>query len=225
MSEQVLIVLISAGAGLLAAIIGFAGLQRANQRTVAQAQEQRQRERAQEMRAEAIPKIFEHFDAMQKQFAFVLDLPHRGSEQLRAIWREDLVAPHEEPQRARIREWNKEQQSQTEEFVKQLDEFRKYLALHRIWIPENLATLADELSAKYDEHNDKWYRALQEWGMSLRHSHFGFKDMQDIDEALNPPLDLYEAQIRETRDWFGGERLRQEAALASVARKVLAVKE
>jgi hypothetical protein len=58
MQPEIWTALISALAGLSGALIGFAGAQLTHKRSVDLAREQRRFERAQEMRAEIIPRIF-----------------------------------------------------------------------------------------------------------------------------------------------------------------------
>ncbi len=77
MEAQALTALISAGAGLLGALIGFLGTQRANKRIVDLAREQRRFERAQEMRAEVIPRYLTLLGDMEGGFSSILELPHR----------------------------------------------------------------------------------------------------------------------------------------------------
>src|SRR5215211_8408241 len=90
MDAQALSALISPAAGLLGALIGFAGAQLATQRTVAQAREQRRFERAQEMRTEVLPRLLVLLERVEEQTAWALDLPGRGTEWIRDIMVEVL---------------------------------------------------------------------------------------------------------------------------------------
>ena len=61
-SEQVLTALISASAGLIGAMVGFAASFFSSKRTLDQAKEQRRFERAQELQAEVVPQLLRRVD-------------------------------------------------------------------------------------------------------------------------------------------------------------------
>src|SRR5215208_5003075 len=104
MDAQIVVALmspiISAGAGLLGALIGYRGSQRTTQKNIDLAREQRRFERAQEMRAEVIPKLFVLLEHVEEQIAWMLDLPSRGTEWMRPIMREFLEGRLNEEQAA-----------------------------------------------------------------------------------------------------------------------------
>lgn len=108
--------------------------------------------------------------------------------------------------------------------TKRWNELDEYFALHRIWLPKALESAMAELTDMYREHARKWESALEEWA---RPQPMGsdLESAEALNESLNQGHKLYEGQVRETRDWFEGERHRLEGVMWSAARKVLAVDE
>jgi hypothetical protein len=232
--------IISAVAGLLGALIGYRGAQRTTQRNIDFAREQRRFERAQEMRAEVIPKLFVLLENQAERLAWALDLPGRVTEEgFREIvgafleGRGSYIQPD-----AQLNEWVQGQQSLQSAHETQSKKLTEYFLLHRIWLPEALASAFAELADEYDEHWMKMYRAVEEWGARGKRRFTNVdseevialddlapEELKALDEYLNQEKEFYEARVRDTRDWFEGERLRREAAMWSAARQVLAVEE
>ena len=239
MSEQVLVVLISASAVVAGALIGFGATFLTTKLTVAQSHEQRRIERAQEMRAEVIPRLFVLLHNQEEQLASALDLPGRATERMREATGEYLEGRLTDEQAdAQLEEWLQGPQSQQAAHKAQAKELIEYFLLHRIWLPEGLASAFAELADEYDKHWMKVHRAVAEWadrgsrkftdsatGEEKPLDELAPKELKVLDEFLNQEKEFYEAQIRETRDWFEGERLRREAAMWSAAREVLGVEE
>src|SRR5215204_3954656 len=89
MDPQALSALISATAGLLGALLGFAGSQLTHKRDVDLARDQRRFERAQEMRAEVIPKLFVELKNLEEIFDHILDFPISLIEVSKEVVREE----------------------------------------------------------------------------------------------------------------------------------------
>ena len=117
MDAQIVVALmspiISAVAGLIGALIGYRGSQRTTQRNFDLAREQRRFERAQEMRAEVIPKLFVLLENQAERLAWALDLPGRVTEEgFREIVGAFLEGRGSDIQPdARLNEWVQGQQS------------------------------------------------------------------------------------------------------------------
>jgi len=219
--------IISAAAGLLGALIGYRGSQRTTQRNIDLAREQRRFERAQEMRAEVIPKLFVLLGHVEEQTAWALDLPSRGTEWLGPIMREYFEGRlSEEQAEAREEEALASLYREIDAFERQLKELKEYFLLHRIWLPEHLVSAFEEVMDGYDAHWPKVVKVVAEWavrGQSFMEALS--RGREALDEFLNQEKDFYEAGICEMRDWFEGDRLKREEAMWSAARKVLAVEE
>jgi hypothetical protein len=147
MKPEILTALISAAAGLLGALIGFAGSQLANQRTVAQAQERRRFERAQEMQAEVIPKLFLRLKELSRRFAYVLDMgPHQVDEIAK-----EIKNPQDD---SGFESWWERMpyQRDIDEIDKKLDELNEYFDLNSIWLPKELSSAYAEPMQEYSQH-------------------------------------------------------------------------
>jgi hypothetical protein len=231
MDAQIVVALmspiISAVAGLLGALIGYRGSQRTTQRNIDLAREQRRFERAQEMRAEVIPKLFVLLEHVEESIAWMLDLPSRGTEWMRPIMRDYLEGRlNEEQAAAREEEALALLHREYDAFERQMKELKDYFLLHRIWLPEHLVSEFEAVMDGYDAHLPNVVRVMTQW--AARGQSFFETDAEDVkavDEFLNQEKDFYDAGVREMRDWFEGDRLRREAAMWSAAREVLAVEE
>jgi hypothetical protein len=221
---QVLSALIPAAAGLLGALIGFAGSQLTHKRTADLAREQRRFERAQEMRAEVIPRLFVWLGNLEKHFDWILDLPLRGLEKLGELGEGFFEGRFSEEQTvAQTGEWLQALNKRKDAFRKEMDDLNEYFELHRIWLPQDLGSTWAELVKEYNEHRDNWERAFNEaWSESLLSE---LDDIEKMKAELTYARELYEAQVRSSRDWFEEARRRREAAMWSAARKVLAVED
>jgi len=242
MDAQALSALISAAAGLLGALIGFAGAQLTHKRTVDLAREQRRFERAQEMRAEVIPRIFAMFHNVDEMFTSLLAVPRHDTNSFRELVEELLEGLLEgrlntEQVVAPIKEVESSRKAQRDAFRKQMKELKDYWVLHQIWLPRDLRRSFGELIDMYTVEVMKEIRAMNNY--SIRTA--GLLELMDSEvegdtkafhelaaqllEAQNQALESFEAEVRETRAWLKGERIRREAAIQSAARKILAVED
>jgi hypothetical protein len=222
-----ILTIVSASAGVLGALIGYRSALRTTQANIDLAREQRRFERAQEMRAEVIPKLFLFLQRLEDQTAWVLDLPVRGTEWMRPIMR-DLVEArlNEEEAAAREEEALEPIRKEFGEFEKQLAELREYFLLNRIWLPEHLVSAFVQVMDGYEAHEKMMVSVVAQWaerGQTFFET--GPKDTEALETFLNQEREFYEAGVRGMRNWFEGDRLRQEAAMWSAARQVLAVEE
>jgi hypothetical protein len=227
MDPQVLSDIAPTAGVLLGALIGFAGAQLATRQTVAQAREQRRFERAQEMRAEVIPRLFVLLEHVEEQTAWALDLPGRGTDWIRETMVEVLEGRLNEEQAAvREEEALAPLHKEINEFDRQMKELKEYFLLHRIWLPENLISEFEAVMDGYDAHWPRVQRVVTEWAVrGQRFMEAVPEDVKALDEFLTQEKNFYEAGVRQMRNWFEGERLRQEDAMWSAAREVLGVEE
>jgi hypothetical protein len=222
-----ILTIVSASAGLLGALIGYRSAQRTTQANIDLAREQRRFDRAQEMRAEVIPRLFVLLGRLEEHTAWALDLPGRGTEWIRPIMKEyvegrlnqEQAAAQEEEALEPVRREFDAQESQ-------MKELKEYFLLHRIWLPEHLVSAFEGVMDGYDAHMPMAATAVAQW--AARGQSFFETDPENaqvLDAFLNQEKAAYEAGVRETRNWFEGDRLTREAAMWSAARKVLAVEE
>jgi hypothetical protein len=154
MDDQALSTLIPAAAGLLGALIGFLGSQITHKRSVGLAREQRRFERAQEMQAEVIPKLFVRLRTIAELFSGRLDAPLRLTEAVGELLGERLDGRlNDEQAEARLAEWSQEfLEREFGALSKKATELNEYFILHRIWLPQDLARAFEELLDKYNQN-------------------------------------------------------------------------
>jgi hypothetical protein len=219
--------LISAAALVVGGLLGFLAAERTTRRTVAQAREQRRFERAQELRAETIPRLFVLLARVEEHTAWLLDLPGRATEQMRETMGEYLEGRlNKEQAEARELEWVQELDRELDAFNKQIMELKEFFLLHRIWLPDRLTVEFDKVMDGYDEHWPDLLRGVTNWAVrGQRFAETIPEDKKAIDSFLNQEKELYEASVRKMRNWFEGDRLRLEEKPWSIAREVLGVED
>jgi hypothetical protein len=228
MDAQALSALISATAGLLGALIGFAGAQVANKRIIAQSREQRRFERAQEMRAEVIPRLFVRLENMADIFAFVLYGPLHFAmlveEMMSGVSTERLEKKQVEEH---VKEWTEETSRNRERLKKERQDMRDYFRLHDIWLPDEISQPLRELIDEYMKQTDRVVAAHNEFSRMVLDAPDDLEDrVQDIQERTFQVVDRYMSLTTESKDWFEGEsRRRRVETLWSTARKILGVEE
>jgi hypothetical protein len=192
MSAQASAALISSAAGLVGALIGLAGAQFTTRRTVAQAREQRRFERAQEIRAEVIPKFFLLLWGVRDAWVFILDItptyygifkriftdsarelselglkPSGQGTELQNQQVDEVLEKWEKRVDEKMQEYERLQENYFAQTDKRFEELNEYFNLNRIWLPEDLTKAMGEYMDTLHALISKYNEQLTQWEQAI----------------------------------------------------------
>jgi hypothetical protein len=214
-SETVLTALITASAGLLGALVGFAGSLIVSIRSARLGREQVRYARAYERRDEVIATLYGHL------FEFSQTLLERASSAI------NLKLPDAndlEEVLLGIRLFHASDQWGVSSRV--MEDFKNYFAKNGVWIPDDVNITMTRLFDAIDERNVK-LRNLAETLMedvAKTKSRVSGEESPRVPAVVTAIKEFYDV-ARETNDWLEGDFSQQDALLRKRIKKLLQVED